>query len=172
MTKTLKAVIAVAFIWWLAIDAKAEPQQFTFPEETFPEEHCLALNVYFEARSSNLADKYAVADVVLNRVRDARFPDTICTVVKQGLYNSNGQPIRHKCHFSWWCDGKKDDPVNEDRWVEAQTIAWSIIKWDKYRGVTEGATHYHASYVSPRWRKDIGMQLVGRIGAHIFYRWE
>ena len=72
----------------------------------------------------------------------------------------------------WWCDGKKDHPNNEDRWVEAQTIAWSIIKWDKYRGLTEGATHYHATYVRPAWRKDRGMQLIGRIGAHIFYRWE
>ena len=172
MTKTLKAVIAVAFISVLAINAKAETQEFTFPEETFPEEHCLALNVYFETRSSNLADKYAVADVVLNRVRDSRFPDTICTVVKQGRYDSNRNPITHRCHFSWWCDGKSDKPLNKDRWVESQTIAWSLIKWNKHRGVTEGATHYHANYVSPKWRKDRGMQLVGRIGAHIFYRWE
>ena len=39
-----------------------------------------------------------------------------------------------------------------------------------YRGLTEGATHYHADYVEPRWAKSL--QLVGRIGAHIFYRWE
>ena len=173
MKHTYKAFIAITFFWWIALEATAQGhEEFTFPEATFPQEHCLALNIYFEARSSNLADKYAVADVVLNRVRDTRFPTTICEVVKEGLYDSNGHPRRNKCQFSWWCDGKKDHPNNEDRWVEAQTIAWSIIKWDKYRGLTEGATHYHATYVRPAWRKDRGMQLIGRIGAHIFYRWE
>ena len=78
--------------------------------------------------------------------------------------------VRNACQFSWYCDGKADDPQDEDRWFEAQMIAWGIMEYEKYRGITEGATHYHATYVSPKWAKD--MQLVGRIGAHIFYRWE
>jgi spore germination cell wall hydrolase CwlJ-like protein len=130
----------------------------------------MALNVYYEARGSNLADKAAVADVVLNRVNDTRYPDTVCDVVKQGLQDANGNMLRNKCQFSWYCDGKHDRPQDEDRWVEAQSIAWNMVEENKYRGITEGSTHYHATYVNPRWAKTL--QLVGRIGAHIFYRWE
>jgi spore germination cell wall hydrolase CwlJ-like protein len=130
----------------------------------------MALNVYYEARGSNLADKAAVADVVLNRVNDTRYPDTVCGVVKQGLQDANGNMLRNKCQFSWYCDGKHDRPQDEDRWVEAQSIAWNMVEENKYRGITEGSTHYHATYVNPRWAKTL--QLVGRIGAHIFYRWE
>ena len=49
------------------------------------EAHCLALNVYYETRSDNLAGMYAVSDVVLNRVRDTRYPNTICEVVYLSL---------------------------------------------------------------------------------------
>jgi len=140
-------------------------ESYSFDLNKFPQEHCLALNVYYEARSSNLADKYAVADVVLNRVNDRRFQNTICGVVKDGYKKG-----RRDCQFRWYCDGKSDDPQDRDRWIEAQTIAWSISKWDKHRGLTEGATNYHATYVNPRWAKKL--QMVGRIGAHIFYRWE
>jgi spore germination cell wall hydrolase CwlJ-like protein len=78
--------------------------------------------------------------------------------------------IRNKCQFSWYCDGKSDRPGNQDLWIEVQMLAWQVIEDGKYRGLTEGATHYHATYVSPRWAREL--QLVGRIGAHIFYRWE
>lgn len=139
-------------------------------QDTFPQVHCLALNIYFEARGSNLADKAAVADVVLNRVKDARYPGSPCQVVYQGKQDSNGNMIRHKCQFSWYCDGKHDRPLDEDRWSEAQNIAWAVMQWGQFRGITEGATHYHATYVSPRWAKDL--QIVGRIGAHVYYRWQ
>ena len=59
---------------------------------------CLALNVYYEARGSNLADKAAVADVVLNRTLDRRYPATICGVVQDGY-----KPGRSDCQFSWYC---------------------------------------------------------------------
>jgi spore germination cell wall hydrolase CwlJ-like protein len=45
--------------------------------------HCLALNIYYEARNDNLAGKVAVSDVVFNRMLDARYPSTICDVVQQ-----------------------------------------------------------------------------------------
>ena len=44
---------------------------------------CIALNVYYEARSEPLEGQYAVAHVVLNRVASPRFPDDACTVVQQ-----------------------------------------------------------------------------------------
>lgn len=132
--------------------------------------HCLALNIYFEARGSNLADKVAVADVVINRKKDRRYPDTVCGVVQQAKRDSNGQPRRNQCQFSWYCDGKADNPVDSDRWEEAKLLAHQILIDGKYRGITEGATHYHATYVNPNWASSF--QQVGRIGEHIFYRWE
>ena len=134
------------------------------------EAHCLAQNIYFEARGSNFADKVAVADVVLNRTHDRRYPETVCDVVRQGVQDSNGNMARNKCQFSWYCDGKNDRATDEDAWEEAMLIAWNMIEHNRYRGLTEGATHYHATYVNPQWASDL--QLVGRIGAHIFYRWE
>ncbi len=161
----MKKLLAILVAWTTCSSAVMATDQYTFDFELFPEEHCLALNIYYEARSSNLADKYAVADVVLNRVNDTRYPNTICGVVQDGYKKG-----RKDCQFSWYCDGKSDVPQDRDNWIEAQTIAWNISKWEKHRGLTEGATNYHATYVSPKWAKKL--QMVGRIGAHIFYRWE
>ena len=146
----------------------------TFNEDIFPQAYCMALNIYYETRGSNLADSFAVADVVLNRVEDTRYPDTVCKVVYQGHKDENGNMIRNKCQFSWYCDGKPDKPQNEEMWKRAQSISWAIIKWDQYRGISEGATHYHAHYVNPRWnrsKKGFSITRLGRIGAHIYYRW-
>lgn len=161
--KKLIAVLAML----VATPASAQNVEL---EKVFPQVQCMALNIYYEARGSNLADRAAVADVVLNRVLDTRYPDTICEVVKEGLQDANGNMRRNKCQFSWYCDGKADNPQDEDRWTDSQMIAWNIVQEGKYRGLTEGATHYHATYVDPRWASTL--QLVGRIGAHIFYRWE
>ena len=106
----------------------------------------------------------------MNRTKDRRYPATICEVVQQGNKDANGNMIRNQCQFSWYCDGKSDNPQDEERWIDAQMLAWEMIENNKYRGLTEGATHYHATYVNPAWARDL--QLVGRIGAHIFYRWE
>jgi spore germination cell wall hydrolase CwlJ-like protein len=165
----MKHFIAAVVLLLSAAPLPASAQNFEL-EKLFPQVQCMALNIYYEARGSNLADQAAVADVVLNRVNDTRYPNTICEVVKQGLQDANGNMRRNKCQFSWYCDGKHDKPQDEDRWVEAQSIAWNMVEENKYRGITEGATHYHADYVEPRWASTL--QLVGRIGAHIFYRWE
>ena len=159
----------ITAVMLLFVSGSASAQNFEL-EKLFPQVQCMALNVYYEARGSNLADKAAVADVVLNRVNDTRYPNTVCEVVKQGLQDANGNMRRNKCQFSWYCDGKADNPQNQDLYVEAQSIAWNMVEEGKYRGITEGATHYHATYVNPRWASTL--QLVGRIGAHIFYRWE
>mgnify|MGYP000214399625 FL=1 len=159
----------ITAVMLLFVSGPASAQNFEL-EKLFPQVECMALNIYYEARGSNLADKAAVADVVLNRVNDTRYPNTVCEVVKQGLQDANGNMRRNKCQFSWYCDGKADNPQNQDLYVEAQSIAWNMVEESKYRGITEGATHYHATYVNPRWASTL--QLVGRIGAHIFYRWE
>lgn len=146
-----------------------------FTQESSPELYCLAQNIYFESRADNLAGQYAVADVVLNRVNDTRYPNTICEVIQEGpvskwLLEEKGKrvPIRNRCQFSWFCDGKTDVPYEMDEWRKAQEIAYNIQVLSLYRGITEGATHYHATYVDPSWNKR--MQHIGRIGAHLFFR--
>ena len=155
-----------------------------YTQENQPELYCLAQNIYFESKSEPLAGQYAVADVVLNRVQDTRFPNTICEVVREGPIKESWKtrqhadlpdseriyhPIKHRCQFSWYCDGKADTIRDSDAWRMAQIIAYKIVHTDKMRGITEGATHYHADYVSPKWASKI--QLVGSISTHIFYRW-
>lgn len=116
---------------------------------------CLAQNVYFEARSENLAGMYAVTDVVLNRVESSNYPNTVCEVIRQDK------------QFSWYWDGKSDNPVwHSLAWETSYRVASSMLYEEKFRGITNGATHYHATYVSPEW----GLKNLGQIGEHIFYK--
>lgn len=167
----MKKLIAAAFLLFVSNTAMASEGRIElYDAEMYPQAYCMALNIYYEARGSNLADRAAVANVVLNRVRDDRYPNTVCDVVYQGRTDDAGNMIRNQCQFSWYCDGKSDNPQNVDLWIDAQMLAYQIIHENKFRGLAEGATHYHATYVNPRWASTL--QLVGRIGAHIFYRWE
>lgn len=163
----MKNILAALIVLFTSTVANAHG---LYTAEERPEMWCLAQNIYYEARGSNRADRIAVADVVLNRVNDSRYPDTICEVVQQGRQRADGSMVRNMCQFSWYCDGKSDWPTNLDAWVKAQQIAYNMIQWDDGRGLSEGSTHYHAHYVSPRWARDF--DLIGRIGVHIFYRWE
>jgi spore germination cell wall hydrolase CwlJ-like protein len=177
MKAIMKLITAIATIIVLgasfastivAADTSSDIPEEIFTKDQRPHLYCLAKNIYFEARGDNLAGRYAVADVVLNRVKDRRYPGTICEVVRQGKQDSNGNMVKNKCQFSWYCDGKEDKTPNKAKWIEAQTIAYQIVTLSTMRGITEGATHYHATYVDPTWNRR--MDIVGRIGAHIFYR--
>ena len=132
---------------------------------------CLALNIYHEARGDNYAGKTAVTDVVLNRVNDARYPNSICGVVYQSKLNQYGAPVINGCQFSWYCDGQSDVPTQSSTaYQEAENIAVQVLRTGHMRGITEGSTHYHAFYVNPYWANSNGMSAIGRIGDHMFYR--
>ena len=136
---------------------------------------CLTENIYFEARGQGQAGWLAVAQVTQNRVDDRRFPNTICEVVKQGLTYASGDPIRNKCQFSWYCDGKSDKPKNTKVYNEISELVNYIydVKGQpnhELLDITDGATHYHADYVSPAWKKS--KTKTTEIGDHIFYSWE
>jgi spore germination cell wall hydrolase CwlJ-like protein len=128
---------------------------------------CLAEAVYFEARSESFVAQLAVANVVLQRVQSERYPDKICDVVRQGR-TWKGNPVKNKCHFSYWCDGKPETIANVVAYAEAVNVARLAMK-----GVvlilTEGATHYHASYVLPYWALDERFSILGQIDNHVFY---
>jgi len=133
------------------------------PTEADPQEelNCLALNIYFEARNEPRKGQSAVAHVVMNRVADSRFPDTACKVVRQG-----GERVRHRCQFSWWCDGRSDRPRNRRVWERAQAMAQDVY-WGRSEDPTQGALWYHADYVMPYWGRVF--ERGPKIGRHIFY---
>ena len=66
------------------------------------ERRCLAEAIYFESRGEPLEGQVAVAEVVLNRVDDRQFPQTVCGVTNQGAGSGRG------CQFSYACDGRSD----------------------------------------------------------------
>ena len=114
----------------------------------------------------------AVGQVVMNRVEDKRFPDNVCDVVTEAVtYKGTDKPVLHKCQFSWYCDGQKDEPdFDSKEWWDAKEYASIVLSGTIMLDVTEGATHYHATYVRPAWAKT--KTKTTRIDRHIFYRWE
>ena len=133
---------------------------------------CMALNIYHEAKNQSMLGQIAVGQVVMNRVADSRFPDNVCDVVTQAVtYKGTDKPVLHKCQFSWYCDGQKDEPdFTSHAWWNAQEHASIVLSGTIVLDVTEGATHYHATYVRPAWAKT--KTKTTRIDRHIFYRWE
>ena len=138
---------------------------------------CLALNMYHEARDQGTAGKLAVSAVVINRVSDSRFPNTICEVIKQGPTRKSWRdpsvsyPIKNRCQFSWYCDGISDEVKDEKTYQKILDFARLIMHNDiQFVDITDGATHYHADYVKPDWADT--KTRTTEIGDHIFYRWE
>jgi spore germination cell wall hydrolase CwlJ-like protein len=131
--------------------------------------HCLASNIYWEARNQSLGGKLAVGQVVLNRVDNTRFPDTICKVVKQTKYYPSGGIDLHDCQFSWYCDGLSDVPFEHEMTIyeESFELAVNLLE-SRPIDVTEGATHYHNNKVNPYWADSL--KRITRIDDHIFYR--
>ena len=132
--------------------------------DTAPEQdvNCLALNIYFEARNEPEEGRRAVAHVVLNRVADRRWPSTPCAVIAQGWPEAG--PL---CQFSWYCDGRSDEPRAGAPWRDATRLA-DMVYWGQSRDPTGGAFWYHADYVTPWWSKHL--RRGPTIGNHIFYR--
>jgi len=122
---------------------------------------CLALNIYFEARFEPEDGRRAVAHVVLNRVRDGRWPGTPCRVIADGFPDAG--PL---CQFSWYCDGRSNRPARDPYWRDATRLA-QLVYWGRGVDPTHGALWYHADYVNPEWRH--ALRRGPQIGRHIFY---
>ena len=131
---------------------------------------CLALNLYFEARDQPVVGQLAVGFSTMNRVADERYPDSVCGVVKQAQYSAwdSKNPIRHRCQYSWFCDGMSDEPKNSKAMIEATILAANIF-YGRVTDISDGATHYHATWINaPYWTEQ--MTTVFTIDDHIFYR--
>lgn len=145
------------------------PKAFAYDENG--EVYCLAQNIYFEAGNQPLAGKVAVGNVTLNRTQHWSYPEDVCGVVFQSKMRVNWKglsvPVLNKCQFSWFCDGKSDEPLDTKTFEESLLIARDVID-GFYPDITEGATHYHNVYVNPYWAETLNETVV--INEHIFYK--
>lgn len=157
---------------------------------------CLAENIYFEARAESYSGKAAVGNVTRNRVLDKRWPGTYCEVVQQGPKRESWKtkqtpdkndavyyPIKHRCQFSWYCDGQKDViwanyektgqtiKGNARAWKESVELAIMIAGKTKLTvsDNTDGAVYYYAhNLVYPSWAKT--KSYIGVLGNHTFMK--
>ena len=129
--------------------------------------NCLVEALYHETRSESFIGMLSVANVILTRKESSNFPNTICKVVHQGKY-WKGNPIKDKCHFSYWCDGRPERFTDMAGLIKSINVAEMSLKGIQVRQ-TVGSTHYHASYVTPRWASNPHFKSLGQVGTHIFY---
>ena len=122
---------------------------------------CLSEALYFEARGEQIEGQIAVADVIINRKNSSRFPSTICGVVSEGSHK------RHACQFSYNCDGKLELIYDKKTYRRIVKLS-SMILNGAFSDITNGATFFHASEVSPSWSKKF--KKTRKIGRHIFYK--
>jgi spore germination cell wall hydrolase CwlJ-like protein len=121
---------------------------------------CLALNVFFEARTEPVMGQLAVIEVTMNRVESRSYPDTVCEVVWD------------KKQFSWTHDGVHDDPtrmsyLDKLAWEDTTALVDAYLNGD-IDLPSSGATMYHADYVNPYWVSSYTP--VAKVGSHIFYK--
>ncbi len=155
---------------------------------------CMAQNIYFEARAESMLGKTAVGFVTINRVNDKRFPNTVCEVVHQGPHRESWKtkqdetladedriyyPRKHRCQFSWYCDGKKDIiwanysdgrtiEENARAWFDSIVIALAVIT-DQIKDNTDGSLYYYNHHlVYPTWADKQELKVI--IGNHTFMK--
>ncbi|SNY92441.1 Cell Wall Hydrolase [Cohaesibacter sp. ES.047] len=148
------------------IDPKGEHAWITnkLPKSSFSKKQktCLANAIYFESRSEPEKGQIAVAQVVVNRVKNPTYPNSICGVVYQNQHK------RNRCQFSFACDRIPDRVRSKKAWDTAWKIANQVVKQEVWLKEIGSSTHYHATYVHPRWART--MKRLDKIGLHIFYK--
>ena len=192
MQGTLEFVLqsARAVMASLAVSYEVE----TGTPQNLDELKCMAENIYFEGRAEPMIGKIAIGHVVMNRIEDDRFPDTICGVVHQGpvreSWKTRGKdvpesdrkfyPIKHRCQFSWWCDGQKDIiwatymngdviPENMTAWRDSIHVALFVMNGDYSTDPTKGAVFYYNPHIAnPSW--GAVYEETAMIGNHRFMR--
>lgn len=122
---------------------------------------CLTEALYFEARGETLKGIFGVAEVILNRVDDPRYPSSVCGVINQGT----GE--RYRCQFTYTCDGRPE-VMSEKRARDLVGKVARIMLDGAPRTLTDGATHYHTKSVKPRWSR--AFPRTTTIGYHHFYK--
>jgi hypothetical protein len=122
---------------------------------TARERTCLIRNVFYEAGAEPHEGKIAVAQVTWNRLRSGAWGRDLC-----GVIHAPNQ-------FSWTRDPvKRNRPLNG---VQVDAVQSAVDEFLSGMRVSKlkNATHFHATYVKPRWaKKDARLK---QIGGHVFY---
>jgi len=116
--------------------------------------YCMTINIYHEARSEPIQGQIAVGNVVINRIDDPNYPNTVCDVVYE------------RKQFSWYSDGKSDKIHNKIAFKEAAEISLMLLA-GYIDDNTDGATHYYNPHiVKPYWANAYDYQI--QYANHIF----
>ena len=156
---------------------------------TAKDQECLAKNIFYEAASEPEEGKVAVGIVTLNRVRDSRFPGSICGVVNQRTQFERIRTVSRQvktmfgtkeekeqvairtsvCQFSWTCERNIKLRKDDERWQESQRVARELLDggYADYQAKYRDAIYFHATRIKPTWAHQ--KRRVERIGGHIFY---
>ena len=121
---------------------------------------CLARTIYWEAKRKDVAEMEAIASVVMNRLGHKGFPNTICGVVKQGQEQG-------ACQFSWWCDGRPDEALEEEPYAIAKEISRRALN-RQLKDQSAGALYFHHRKVAPNWSNEYIRTV--EVGEHVFYK--
>jgi spore germination cell wall hydrolase CwlJ-like protein len=117
---------------------------------------CIAVAAYLEARGEGPDGMLAVADVIMERVNDPRWPDDPCSVVEQPK------------QFAFLPFERVEEIIlaeHDAAWSMALDAARTAMAGE---GLGSGATHFHWIGEHPYWTKNA--ILVGRMGEHLFWR--
>lgn len=122
-----------------------------------------ALCLWREARGEPVDGRQAIADVILNRVADPRWPNSIVGVIADPWQFSAFNP--HDPNAKRWPDIVRNDPKDWAAWVEC----WKIAEQKLAEGpALPGVDHYHSTAIRrPQWA--LKMLPVFKVGGHIFY---
>lgn len=159
------------------------PMNFDFYDLDVEQAYCLALNIYHESRGESISGQFAVAHTTMNRVRDRRYPNTLCGVVKDAAdmrTDIPSLPAINRCQFSWYCDGKPDTvyltkggkrlTLNINSFEVASVVALMTMTGMSSDN-TQGATHYYNyKIVTPKWASHFTPTIT--VGNHTYLRRE
>ena len=114
---------------------------------------CLSVMAYHEAKGESDAGMLAVIHTTLNRVRDSRFPNSVCSVVYQ------------PSQYSWT---KQNPKIKEKKQYErAKRLAQEVIE-GKHKDVSKGALYFVHIKTNRNWLKKLTYTCT--IGNHKFFK--
>ncbi len=147
---SLCAVLALSSSITATLQAETNPKQFQTQTLSKEQIECLSKAAYFESKGESDDGMLAVIHTTLNRVKDARFPKTICGVVYQ------------KSQYSWV---KHNPKVKEkEQYERAKRLAQEAVE-GKHKDTSRGALYFNSLHKQPK-----GTVCTVRIGGHSFYK--
>jgi spore germination cell wall hydrolase CwlJ-like protein len=138
LVRVLIAVIACVVFMTTRVEA-----QLTAAEK------CHVENIYHEARGESWSGWALVKATVENRVKDSRWPSTVCEVVHQPN------------QFSWTVN--PNEVTDMDSWNRIVIF----VKEGSHSDFA-GATHYHTTSINPWWASSY--EYLGTMGSHKYYK--